>query len=145
MKEMNEQKEVGVQVRCEYKASMIHVQGIGAEENRDYGLSIEFRVPTEVTDWLCGQVPTVRSKASTNALFYIPAEMNRFTVDDGYEYQMVLKSTVEGGDAYNHPDGLVLNMHKNTMNIMQFISFCDTNSIFIDVDGTPFTQESDAE
>ena len=142
---MNEQKEVGVQVRCEYNANMIHVQGIGVEENRGYGLSIEFRVPTEVTDWLCGQVPTTRSLSSSNALYYIPAEMNRFAVGDGYEYQMVLKSTVEGGDAYNHPDGLILNMHKDTMNIMQFINFCDTNLIFADVVGEPFTQESDAE
>jgi len=140
MSKMNEQSEVGVQVRCQYSENMMHIQGMGISDNRPYGLSMEVRVPPSVTDWLGMQKPTRESKASAGAMLYVPVRVLVYT--DG-EYQLLIASTVDGGDPYNHNEGLMLNIKKDTLNNTKFLQWCDDNSIAEVIEGEPYTQESE--
>lgn len=140
MSKMSKQSEVGVQVRCQYSENMIHIQGIGETDNRPYGLSMEVRVPPSVTDWLAMQKPTRESKASKGAMLYIPVRVLGY--DDG-SYQMLITSTVDGGDPHNHTDGMMLNIKNDTMNNLKFLEWCKTSEVIENVEGEPYTPESE--
>ena len=113
MSKMSKQSEVGVQVRCQYSENMIHIQGIGETDNRPYGLSMEVRVPPRVLGY-----------------------------DDG-SYQMLITSTVDGGDPHNHTDGMMLNIKNDTMNNLKFLEWCKTSEVIENVEGEPYTPESE--
>tara|TARA_R110002020_G_scaffold2899_7_gene13445 strand:+ start:560 stop:1006 length:447 start_codon:yes stop_codon:yes gene_type:complete len=140
MSEMSKQSEVGVQVRCQYSENRIHIQGIGETDNRPYGLSMEIRVPPSVTDWLAMQKPTRESKATSGAMLYVPVRVLGYGDE---KYQMLIASTVDGGDPHNHTDGMMLNIKNDTMNNLKFLEWCKTSEVIEDVEGEPYTQESE--
>ena len=135
------------QVRCVYSDNMIHVQGVGTEMNRPYGMATEFRVPTVITNWLKGQNPTLQSPASGDTL-YIPVQLIQYTGIESAEidgcsevrrWQLVIESTVDGGDPLNHPKGAVLDMQPLSIPVSTFIEFCTMNELCEEGEGEPYT------
>ncbi len=90
-----------LQIRCEYESHRIHIQGVGKQMNRKYGIALQLRAPLDVTEWLREQEPTNVSPASGEML-YIPASFMESV--DGVS-QLLLH-----GERLNHPDGAMLDL-----------------------------------
>ena len=129
-----------LQIRKQFTDGQLHFQGIGIEMNREYGLAVDVRVPTSISDWLLNQVATLDSAAGGGNI-YVPAEMKQYEVDGETHYQIFIKS--ESGDILNHPDGAMLNMKPKSNTVAQLIDFCIQNKLVVVDDGVPFVGEQD--
>jgi len=129
-----------LQVRCEFDAQRIHLQGVGEiQVNRKYGLALELQAPPELTGWLQEQEPTTVSPASGNAL-YIRAEMRHYFESDTTQL-------VVFGESLNHPEGAALAMDPNAENlaVQTLIEFAKQNGLLTLVAGDPYTVEDSEE
>jgi hypothetical protein len=129
-----------LQVRCEFDAHRIHLQGVGdTPVNRKYGLALELQAPPELTGWLQEQEPTVVSPASGNAL-YIRAEMRHYFEND-------ITQLVVLGESLNHPEGAALDMDLSTENlgVQTLIEFAKQNGLLTLVAGDAYAVEDNEE
>lgn len=109
-----------IQIRTqEMIAGRIHLQGAGEPMNRKYGLSVEIRVPPEVTDWLGQMEPTLQSFASKDTL-YVPVEL----VDDGEGHRLLIE-----GDELNDERGMLLELSDESPNVGALIQFATENEL----------------
>ena len=130
-----------LQVRLHSTDGQLHFQGIGVEVNREYGLSVDVRVPNEISDWLKNQQATLQSAAGGGPI-YVPTQMRVYDVDDKPVYQLFIEGS--NNDKLNHPDGAVLNMQPKSMMVAQLIDFCVQSEIVETVVGeAPFVGEQD--
>ena len=119
-----------IQVRCQFSNTLMHVQIIGKPNegspyHRKYGMATEYRIPQALNDWLVQQEAVNASPASGETL-YIPTEL--YGYDDG-TYQLLIKSSPEGTDPLNHPEGVMLNMKNESPAVAELITFCLTNEL----------------
>jgi len=110
-----------LQVRCQFDAHRLHVQGVSAEHhtNREYGCAHELRVPTQVTTWLGEKDPELKSAASSSVL-YVPLHL--WATPDGYQF------FIEGSE-FNHPNGLVLNVHPDNVSVKSLLDFAQEGGV----------------
>ena len=129
-----------LQVRCEFDAHRIHLQGVGATQvNRKYGLALELQAPPELTGWLAEQEPTTVSPASGNAL-YVKAEMHHYFEHDKTQLVII-------GESLNHPKGAALEMDLKVENlaVQTLIEFAKQNGLMTLVAGNAYTVEDSEE
>ena len=130
-----------LQVRVYYTDGQLHFQGIGVEVNREYGLSVDVRVPNEITNWLKMQSATLPSAAGSGPI-YVPTQMKEYDVDGKPVYQLFIEGS--DNDKLNHPNGAMLNMQPKSDAVGQLIDFCIQSGIVETVIGeAPFVGEQD--
>lgn len=119
-----------IQVRCQFSDTLMHIQIVGKPNesspyHRKYGMAAEYRIPQDLNNWLAQQEAVNASPASGDTL-YVPTEL--YGYDDG-TYQLLIKSSPEGTDPLNHPEGVMLNMKNESPSVAALIEFCQTNEL----------------
>ena len=106
-----------LQVRCQFDANRLHIQGIGEPTvNRKYGLALELRAPTDLTNWLNDQEPTLMSPASGSQL-YTQLEMLQYI-----EHDNTVQLLIHGAEL-NHPKGAMLDISAESPAVQTLITF----------------------
>jgi hypothetical protein len=126
-----------LQVRCQFDEHRLHVQGVSAEHktNREYGCAHELRVPTQVTTWLGQKDPELKSAASSSVL-YVPLHL--WATPEGYQFFIK-------GSEFNHPDGLVLNVHPDNLSVKALIDFAQDGGIDVTMQAEHYTSDGGEE
>ena len=139
---MNEEDfgEPRLQVRCQYDNNRIHIQGVGEPiVNRKYGIALELRAPTDLTEWLNDQTPTNKSPAS-GSLLYIPLQMYHYI-----EHDDVVQFLIKGTEL-NHPSGAMLDVSMESPAVETVVAFIkDTSSGIVIEAGEVFTTGDEEE
>jgi len=108
-----------LQVRTVYHPATLHVQGVGEQVNREYGLAVDVRAIPEITDWLAEQERTLSSPAS-GQLLYVEAEFY-----EGDEPQLL----VVGNTPLNHERGALLNLDGASPSVDMLRQFAGANDL----------------
>ena len=128
----NKYGEARMMARVNWETPMLHLQGIGEEDGRPYGMSIDIRVQPDVLTWLNQQEPTM---PSANQLIdgntgepsilhktnqYIEARVQA----DGERIAILLV-----GESANHPEGALIELSTTASSIDFVVNFAEANGI----------------
>ena len=115
--------ETRIQVKKEWAGGALHVQGVGQEGNRPYGLAVDIRIPTDVRDWLAGQKGVLRSanndgggpKDYLTTILYMDGE-------DGVRLLV-------WGESENHADGALIELDNESPVVELLVDWATGNSL----------------
>ncbi len=123
-----------LQVRVNAGDKILHIQGYGEEQNREYGFAHKFKVPHEMTQWLMKQDATHMSFASDSTVYIRGVGVVQYT--DGV--QLLIDG--EGG---NHTQGthFVLDLNLDKPLVKELMDFVNNNDLLITMDSTRWVGE----
>ena len=120
--------EARIQVKKEWQSGTLHVQGVGEEGNRPYGLAVDIRIPIDVRNWLSVQKGALRSANDvdgTHGKDYLPTVLY---VDEGEPNPRVLV----GGEQVNHEGGALIELDGDSPSVSLLVGWADDNSLIPD-------------
>ena len=119
--------------------SMLHIQGLGPAEhgNRDYGLAVDIRVPSSITEWLMEQQGVLRSGNDVDEAGkknYLECELylsGPYYGGSGETEAFLLVS----GEEKNHTHGGLIQLDNSAPSVKLMADWAAAHGIY--TDGTP--------
>jgi len=110
-----------LQVRVSAGNGVLHLQGYGVIQNRDYGFAHKYNVPHEVTQWLLLHEATHMSFASDSIYYIRGVKVTQFK--DGIQ----LRITPEQGHTGNDGTDFVLDLNTAKYMVAELMDFVGDN------------------
>tara|TARA_R100000008_G_scaffold86570_1_gene80209 strand:- start:2146 stop:2574 length:429 start_codon:yes stop_codon:yes gene_type:complete len=115
--------------------SMLHIQGVGPEEhgNRNYGLAVDIRVPSSITEWLMEQQGVLRSGNDVDEVGnknYLECSLYLSSPEEPHKAFLLVS-----GEEKNHADGGLIQLDVNSPSVKLLVDWAAAHGIF--TDGTP--------
>lgn len=108
-----------LQVRVSAGNGVLHLQGYGIVDNRDYGFANKYNVPHEVTQWLQLHKPTHQSFASDIIGYIRGVKVTQFK--DGVQLRII------GLHTGNDENDFVLDLNTDKHSVGQLMDFIGNN------------------
>ena len=124
--------------------TMLHLQGVGEQDSRPYGMSIDIRVNPDVIEWLNTQQATMPSAnqmvdGDGNPTMLNPS--NQYVAcdvqSDGERVAILIR-----GESINHADGALVELKGSAPSVEFTVNFADANGILVDTVDTHTGDES---
>ena len=128
-----------MQVKCNFDEGRMHIQGVSGkvQQGREYGFAVKMRTTLPVSMWLREQ-PAVLESAASGELMYTPFQI--------YEYEnKVCQMFVPGNSEFNHPQGLVLDLHPMSNQVQKLLRFAKAAGLTTQAPGEPYVSSEEEE
>ena len=124
------------------ESKALHLQGIGEEEGRPYGMSVDLYVHSDVVQWVNQQDPCLHSanrlggpnpdggwikNSNPGVAQYVPAQLR---VDGDNVFLFI------SGEEKNHTDGALVQLKAQSASVEFVRAFAEMNGIAVQADGS---------
>ena len=128
----NKYGEARMMARTNWESPMLHLQGIGREDGRPYGMSVDIRVQPDVIAWLNTQEPTMPSAnlmvdnaTGEPSILHKPNQYIEARLQaDGERIAILLV-----GESVNHPEGALVELSTTAASVEYAVNFAEANGI----------------
>jgi hypothetical protein len=113
-----------IQVKNHWGNGALHVQGVGEEGNRPYGLAVDIRIPVDVRGWLAEQKGTLNSANDVDGGMNKEYLVSTLYMDGDGGVRLLVQ-----GDSNNHEEGGLVELDGESSVVQLLVDWATGNSL----------------